>query len=681
MSGRQTVTPGGYEATPSPGLWPEVRRDRLLHGWRKPVEPRPAATVLLLRDRDERLEVLMTRRSTRASFAPGAFVFPGGVVDEADALAVNSDPSLLSIAAPGELSGSQQAQLHRIYAQAALREAWEEVHLLLAARIQERPPLSHEAAATAPRGSGLEAIPDALRQAKSAHSAPFLQDIIASLPRHPQEGFATALARQGWCAQIEEVRSFSHWTTDRDLPKRFDVRFLVARAPEGQRPEADEGEQFEPCWVNPAEALARHAQGGFTLIFPTIRTLHQLERFSCVQAVLDHAEQEFSAGRLWRSCPRGGLLRGEDTRYTEDEAPFAELEMTNPDGRVLHRLDWQHDEAVGLLSYLFRLTAPNPGRMTGPGTNTYLLGAPGRWTVVDPGPNIASHVRRIRHFTRDRIAAILCTHSHQDHSPGAFALQTEIEEESGYRVPILGRPSGDSVAAEQSFMPNRILEDGERLEILPDTHLRVVHTPGHASNHLCFLIEEDGLLLSGDHIMNGSTVVINPPDGDMRAYLDALARLETLPIRYILPAHGYVLGRPSREIRKLIHHRLQREANVLGSMRKLHEAEETSGQASQNPPYRTGHGEAGSRKWNDAGEAGFHLRSSAGEAGSHTRPVADGAGFPVEVIVPGAYAEVSPSLYPLAARSLLAHLIKLEAEGKVHRVTGGWRLSPSGWAK
>jgi glyoxylase-like metal-dependent hydrolase (beta-lactamase superfamily II)/8-oxo-dGTP pyrophosphatase MutT (NUDIX family) len=634
---------------------------------------------LLLRDRNGQLEVLMTRRSTRASFAPGAFVFPGGVVDEADALAVNGDPSLLSISAPSELSGTQHVQLHRIYAQAALREAWEEVHLLLAARIQERLPGDHGAAA-ASQASRLEAATGALRQAQSQHPAPLLQHTIHNLPRHPPEGFATALARQGWCAQIEEVRSFSHWTTDRDLAKRFDVRFLVARAPEGQRPEADEGEQFEPCWVNPAEALARYAKGGFALIFPTIRTLQQLERFSCVQAVLEHAEQEFSAGRLWRSCPRGGLLRGQDTRYTEDEAPFAELEMTNPDGKVLHRLDWQHDEAVGLLSYLFRLTAPNPGPMTGPGTNTYLLGAPGHWTVVDPGPNIAAHVRRIRHFTRDRISAILCTHSHQDHSPGAFALQAVIEKESGRRVPILGRPSGDSVAAEQGFMPDRILEDGERLEILSDTHLRVVHTPGHASNHLCFLIEEDGLLLSGDHIMNGSTVVINPPDGDMRAYLDALARLETLPIRYILPAHGYVLGRPAREIRKLIRHRLQREANVLGSMRKLHEAEKTAAQAPQDPPNPADRSKAGFRKRNDAGEEGIRSGSSSHEAGSRNRHDADGAGFPVEVIVPGAYAEVSPSLYPLAARSLLAHLIKLEADGKVHRAAGGWRLSAAGWA-
>jgi len=644
---RPDASQGGQEVTAPPDPGPEVRRNQLLHGWRKPVDPRPAATVLLLRDREDRLEVLMTRRSTRASFAPGAFVFPGGVVDEADALAVDSDPSLLSISAPGELPGSGQAQLHRIYAQAALREAWEEVQLLLAARIHGYPPFLQNTASV-PRDSQLHAAPDTRHQAESLYPAPLLQHVIANLPRHPPEGFATALARQGWYAQVEEVHSFSHWTTDRDLPKRFDVRFLVARAPEGQRPEADEGEQFEPCWVNPAEALARHARGGFALIFPTIRTLQQLERFSCVQAVLEHAEQEFAAGRLWRSCPRGGLLGGQDTRYTENEAPFAELEMTNPDGKVLHRLDWQHDEAVGLLRYLFRLTAPNPGRMTGPGTNTYLLGAPGDWTVVDPGPDIAAHVGRIRHFTGDRIAAILCTHSHQDHSPGAFTLQREIAMERGYRVPILGRPSGASVAAEQGFMPDRILEDGERLEILPDTHLRVVHTPGHASNHLCFLIEEDGLLLSGDHIMNGSTVVINPPDGDMRAYLDALVRLETLPIHYILPAHGYVLGNPAREIRKLIRHRLQREASVLGSMRKLHEAREGAGQAPLDPLAGADHGEAG---------------------------------FPVEMIVPGAYVEVSPSLYPLAARSLLAHLIKLEADGKVHRAAEGWRLSPAGWAK
>lgn len=617
MKARPEGTLSAGQAVP-----PGIRRTKLLHAWRQPAQPRPAATVLLLREHEGQLEVLMTRRSLQASFAPGAFVFPGGVVDTDDAQAVDCDPALLDHPQPDDLSSAHRDALHRIYAQTALREAWEEVRLLLAESLADREIRANGSAFSGSPGEGL-------------------QRAIAGMARFPGEGFSQALRHYGLRARIEAVRSFSHWTTDRDLPKRFDVRFLVAAAPVGQHAIADESEQFEPRWVNPAQALSRHREGVFPLLFPTIRTLEQLQGFATPDAVVAHAEQEFAQNRLWRSCPRGGLLKGQDTRYTEDEAPFAELEMRHPDGQVLHALDWQHEKAVGLLSYLYRLTAPNPGRMTGPGTNTYLLGEPGHWTVVDPGPDIDLHVERIRDFTEDRIVRILCTHSHQDHSPGAFALQAAILRHGGARVPILGRPSGASVPQDQAFVPDRTLEDGERIAILSDTHLRVIHTPGHASNHLCFLIEEDALLLSGDHIMNGSTVVINPPDGDMRAYLSALRRLETLELRYILPAHGYVLGHPAREIRKLIGHRLQREARVLESLHQLHKRE--------------------------AGEA---TRRS-GQAPVEAEP---GRGFAVEAIVPGAYAEVSPALYPLAARSLLAHLIKLEAEGLVHQAGSGWRL-------
>lgn len=633
---------------------PEVRRDKLIHGWREPVTPRPAATVLLLRDHAGRLEVLMTRRSLRASFAPGAFVFPGGVVDAADALAVGCDPALLEEATARESAGEHREALHRIYAQAALREAWEEVGMLLACRLEDahRVRLAQSTPSTPSAGSPRAVGP--IPASKPAAGAS-LDPVIAQLARRPVEGFASALARHGLRADLERVRSFSHWTTDRDLPKRFDVRFLVAYAPEGQVPVADEGEQFEPCWVHPAEALERHAQGSFALIFPTIRTLRQLASLQTVQAAMEHAEGEFAAGRLWRSCPRGGLVNGEDTRFTEDEPPFAELAMTHPDGRVLHPLHWQHEHPVGLLTYLQRLTAPNPGRMTGPGTNTYLLGAPGRWIVVDPGPAIAAHVERIRQLTQDRIVCILCTHSHLDHAPAAFALQAAIADQGGARIPILGRPSGATIDTAQHFMPDRILEDGERIQILPDTHLRVIHTPGHASNHLCFLIEEDGLLLSGDHIMQGSTVVINPPDGDMRAYLDSLADLASLPLRYILPAHGYVLGHPAQAISALINHRLQREAKVVRALQELHSDQERASLAVRTMQPA----ECASRPLAEA-EAAY-------QAGTE-------AGFSVEAIVPRAYAEVAATLYPLAARSLLAHLIKLEGDGAVRRVGAGWRL-------
>jgi glyoxylase-like metal-dependent hydrolase (beta-lactamase superfamily II)/8-oxo-dGTP pyrophosphatase MutT (NUDIX family) len=581
-----------------------VRPAQHLLPWREPVAPKPAATVLLLRDGEAGLEVLMTRRSTKASFAPGAFVFPGGVVDQADALALDLDPALLSpnrLANWRNFSPDEQEQLHRIYAQAALRESYEEVHLLLVRPNREAHELDQHALASLKEGLG----------------------------RHPPEGFAQALGARGLVAAIDEVRSFSHWTTDRDLPKRFDVRFLVARAPMGQMPVADEGEQFEPCWVQPREALERHSKGLFYMIFPTIRTLQQLSHFKYVDDVLSESDRLFKQGKLWRSCPRGGFVLGKDERFTEDDMQFAELELVSPDGQLVHKLDWQHESPVGLLRYLYRYTAPNPGRMTGPGTNTYILGREGDWTVVDPGPAIAEHVDRLRSFTKDKITRILCTHSHLDHSPAAFALQSAIEKALGVRVPILGRASGPSIEADQAFIPDQTLEDGDRLRICDDVHLRAIHTPGHASNHLCFLLEEDGILLSGDHVMNGSTVVINPPDGDMFAYIASLERLEHMHLNYVLPAHGYVLGKPAQEIRKLIRHRLLRESKVLESLKRL--CTDHPDQASE-------------------------------------------SGFTVEDIVPGAYQDVATSLHGLAARSLFAHLLKLKQDGKVFTDGKAWSL-------
>jgi len=575
-----------------------VRANQHLRRLREPAPATPAATLLLLRDTHQGVEVLMTRRSTKASFAPGAFVFPGGVVDRADATAIGLDPELLKpqrLADCSLLTQQEQADLHKIYAQAALREAWEEVHLLLVVS----------------------------RQSAASIDFAELAPLVEGLARHPPEGFDRALEGRHLRAAIETAYSFSHWTTDRDLPKRFDTRFLVARAPAGQVPIADEGEQFEPCWVRPVEALARHAAGSFYMIFPTIRTLEQLKVFDSVDEVLAHAERMFGQGMLWRTCPRGAYLKSIDVRFTEDDMPFAELELVSPDGQMFHSLDWQHEHAVGLLRYLYRYTALNPGRMTGPGTNTYLLGEEGDWTVIDPGPEHSEHVQRIRAFTKDRITRILCTHSHLDHSPAAFALQSAIREAIGVHIPILGRPSGVTVEASQRFMPDQILEDGERIRILDDVHLIAIHTPGHASNHLCFLLEEDGILLSGDHVMNGSTVVINPPDGDMSEYIASLERLERLHLNYILPAHGYVLGKPRREIRKLIEHRLSRERRVYGSLQSLFE----------------------------------------GGSGAYS----------VEEIVGGAYQDVPASLHGLAARSLLAHLLKLQKDGKVIEAEGKWR--------
>jgi len=263
----------------------------------------------------------------------------------------------------------------------------------------------------------------------------------------------------------------------------------------------------------------------------------------------------------------------------ESDSPFGELALVCPDGQMLHALDWQSDRPVPLLGNVQRLTAPNPGAMTGPGTNSYIVGdAATGYLVIDPGPNDAEHIGRLWRATQGDIRMIVCTHSHADHSPGAAPLQALCKET---KPPILGLSSAPTARSSARFAAERELQDGERLVLSGTsaegaviTHtLRAIHTPGHAANHLCLALEEDGLLFSGDHILNGSTTVIDPPDGDMNAYLDSLDKLDTAceagGIEFILPAHGYVIGSARAAIAQLKAHRLKREAKIASAMKKL----------------------------------------------------------------------------------------------------------------
>lgn len=519
-----------------------VRPTQLLHPQREPAPPRAAATVLLLRDTPDGVEVLMTRRSSSASFAPGAYVFPGGRIDEGDTTA-------RAIATRRRT----QSRVQLTQAIAAIRESFEELGVLLAHHPDGRP-VSADELASMDRGTASTTV-----------------------------AFADQCAARGLLLATDKVFTFAHWITDRDLPKRFDVPFLVARMPEDQTPTADETEQFEPSWVRPADALARHAAGSFFMIFPTLRTLERLATYPTVSAVLDAcAHRHAGEGPLWTSCPRGGLLGGQEVRYMETDSPFGELALVSPDGQIVHALDWQCEHPVALLKNVQRLTAPNPSAMTGPGTNSYIVGdAASGYIVIDPGPNDFDHIGRLWRATHGDIRMIVCTHSHADHSPGALPLQKLC---SKTQPPILGLASASTARSTARFTPDRALKDGERLvlstpaigdagETRVALHtLRVVHTPGHAANHLCLVLEEDGLLFSGDHVLNGSTTVIDPPDGNMNAYLGSLDKLDATcaegGIGFILPAHGYVLGDARGAIAYLKAHRLKREAKIAAVMRK-----------------------------------------------------------------------------------------------------------------
>lgn len=201
-----------------------------------------------------------------------------------------------------------------------------------------------------------------------------------------------------------------------------------------------------------------------------------------------------------------------------------------------------------------RILAPNPSVMTGAGTNTYLIGTPGEAiAVIDPGPDDAAHLAAIEDAAGGAIRWILLTHTHPDHWPGAPALAAS----SG--APVLAFDDRDGLRIDAS------LADGDVVEV-PGAPLTVLHTPGHASNHLCFLLEREQVLLTGDHVMHGSTVVIFPPDGDVRAYLHQLARLIALAPAQLAPGHGQLFDDPRGAMQAIIDHRLAREAKIAAAL-------------------------------------------------------------------------------------------------------------------
>lgn len=261
---------------------------------------------------------------------------------------------------------------------------------------------------------------------------------------------------------------------------------------------------------------------------------------------------------------------------------------------------------------VWRIVAPNPSPLTGPGTNTYVVGEQRR-LVIDPGPGEPGHIARILELTGGEIDCIVCTHSHTDHSPGAALLR----ERTG--APVLGMPAPDvDDYQDETYAPDRRISDGERIEGA-DFALTALHTPGHASNHVCLLLAAGGLLFTGDHLMSGSTVVILPPDGSMRQYLESLRRLRGLPVRDLAPGHGAVIQGAVAEIDRVIAHRLMREAKVIDAMR------------------------------------------------------AQGAAT-LDTLLPVVYADVPSFMHPVARFSLLAHVVKLEEEGRALREGEAWTL-------
>src|SRR5206468_8294039 len=246
--------------------------------------------------------------------------------------------------------------------------------------------------------------------------------------------------------------------------------------------------------------------------------------------------------------------------FRRADAAYYEIHWSDPEETGQTSYDLVPGIPKRLDRYTTRLIAPNPGMMTGPGTNTYFVGE-GDLAVIDPGPAIDSHIEKI--LAMGKIRWVLCTHTHMDHSPAAAA----IKKATGAK--LYGRPA--PAGQDATFVPDQVLSHGDRVQ-LGSLSLKAVHTPGHASNHLCYLLEETRMLFTGDHVMQGSTVVINPPDGDMRAYLASLDLLLREDLAVLAPGHGYLIGAPHKEIRRLIAHRLARESKVVSALKAMDNA-------------------------------------------------------------------------------------------------------------
>jgi glyoxylase-like metal-dependent hydrolase (beta-lactamase superfamily II) len=307
--------------------------------------------------------------------------------------------------------------------------------------------------------------------------------------------------------------------------------------------------------------------------------------------------------------PWPALRKGKPVMLEPNAPAYDEAVKLDPEGEGSTRAEVVPGQPVEVAAGVVRLTAPNPGMMTGPGTNTYILGFE-RFTVIDPGPANDAHIDAILEVTGGLVDQVLVTHTHLDHSPAVSVLK----ERTGCRV--FGWPAPEGAGQDPSFKADDEPEHGD-LIVSEAGILKVIHTPGHTSNHLCYLLTDQELLFSGDHIMQGSTVVINPPDGDMKAYVESLYDLLDEALRFIAPAHGFLMGQPEAVIDYLITHRLSREHKIFRALEAL-------------------------------------------------APVS------LKDLTAKAYDDVPAAIHGLAARSALAHLLKLEAEHRAYQSDNLW---------
>ncbi len=276
-----------------------------------------------------------------------------------------------------------------------------------------------------------------------------------------------------------------------------------------------------------------------------------------------------------------------------------------------------------------RVIANNPSKYSYRGTGTYIVGH-GDVAVIDPGPALDEHRDALKAALEgERVRAILITHCHSDHSPLASWLReytgaptiayaehgevdTEADEESDVKI---------EESIDVAFMPDVRATDASIVARADGWTLRAAHTPGHTSNHLCFALDEEQALFTGDHVMGWSTTVVSPPDGDMRAYMDSLRKVIARGDRTLWPTHGNPVTDPAPFLEAYLAHRVEREEQVLAQVR----------------------------------------------AGVGT----------IEAIVKVLYASVREELHKPAGRSVLSHLVKLVDDELVVVDDGGPSLKAS----
>lgn len=428
-----------------------------------------------------------------------------------------------------------------------------------------------------------------------ALAAPVTED-LAEDRRRLLAGEVTfpALARErGWRFESRQLAFAGRWQTPVFVAVRFDTTYFLARVPAGQEPGVHVGELASGEWIRPRAALERYKRGEVTFAAPILYTL----------LALAEGEQGL-AERLVRGPEWSGIApEAASGPGGAAGAPHNAEASAIP----IHRIEMKW----GIVLVPMK-TRPLPPATH---TNAYLVGER-EFALIDPGSGDTSEtealflmIEALRAEGR-RLKLVLLTHHHPDHTGGVEAVRAR------YRVPVAAHAdTGRHVTIDLA------LKDGDWIPLMPGTggwNLRTLDTPGHARGHLCFLHPRTRSLFTGDLIPGGrGTVIIDPPEGDMAAYLHSLERLLAEPVETLFPGHGSPQGAAQRRIRRLIEHRLERERKVIAALTSEPQA--------------------------------------------------------LDAIVPSAYADTPRELWGYAERSLLAHLLKLEAEGRAARNGERWR--------